>query len=67
MEKIVIYTDGGCRGNPGIGGWGVWLRYKDHDKKLKGHELNTTNNKMELTASIRALESIKSSDINVDL
>ena len=67
MEKIVIYTDGGCRGNPGIGGWGVWLRYKDHDKKLKGSELNTTNNKMELTASIRALESIKSSDINVDL
>ena len=67
MEKIVIYTDGGCRGNPGIGGWGVWLRYKDHDKKLKGYELNTTNNKMELTASIRALESIKSSDINVDL
>ena len=38
MEKIVIYTDGGCRGNPGIGGWGVWLRYKDHDKKLKGSE-----------------------------
>ena len=42
MEKIVIYTDGGCRGNPGIGGWGVWLHYKDHDKKLKGAELNTT-------------------------
>jgi len=67
MEKIVIYTDGGCRGNPGIGGWGVWLRYKDHDKKLKGSELNTTNNKMELTASIRALEVLKSSDITVDL
>ena len=55
MEKIVIYTDGGCRGNPGIGGWGVWLRYKDHDKKLKGAELNTTNNKMELKAVIEAL------------
>ena len=67
MEKIVIYTDGGCRGNPGIGGWGVWLRYKDHDKKLKGSELNTTNNKMELTASIRALEVLNSSDITVDL
>ena len=67
MEKIVIYTDGGCRGNPGIGGWGVWLRYKDHDKKLKGAELNTTNNKMELTASIRALQTLKSNDITVDL
>jgi len=67
MEKIVIYTDGGCRGNPGIGGWGGWLRYKDHDKKLKGSELNTTNNKMELTASIRALQSLKSNDITVDL
>jgi ribonuclease HI len=67
MEKIVIYTDGGCRGNPGIGGWGVWLRYRDHDKKLKGSELNTTNNKMELTASIRALQALKSNDITVDL
>ena len=67
MEKIVIYTDGGCRGNPGIGGWGVWLRYKDHDKKLKGSELNSTNNKMELTASIRALQALKSNDITVDL
>jgi len=67
MEKIVIYTDGGCRGNPGIGGWGVWLRYKDHDKKLKGSELNTTNNKMELTASIRALQTLKSNNITVDL
>ena len=67
MEKIVIYTVGGCRGNPGIGGWGVWLRYKDHDKKLKGSELNTTNNKMELTASIKALQTLKSKDITVDL
>ena len=67
MEKIVIYTDGGCRGNPGIGGWGVWLHYKDYDKKLKGSELNTTNNKMELTASIRALQALKSNEITVDL
>ncbi len=67
MEKIIIYTDGGCRGNPGIGGWGVWLRYKDHDKKLKGAEYNTTNNRMELTASIKALETLKSNDISVDL
>jgi ribonuclease HI len=63
MENIVIYTDGGCRGNPGVGGWGVWLRYKDHDKKLKGSELNTTNNKMELTAAIKALEAVKASSL----
>jgi ribonuclease HI len=50
-----------------VGGWGVWLRYKDHDKKLKGAEQNTTNNKMELTAAIKALEALKSSDISVDL
>jgi len=67
MNKIVIYTDGGCRGNPGIGGWGVWLRYGDHDKKLKGGEKNTTNNRMELTAAIKALEAIKSSTIDIDL
>ena len=46
---------------------GVWLRYKDHDKKIKGAEQNTTNNKMELTASIKALEALTSSDISVDL
>jgi len=67
MEKIVIYTDGGCRGNPGVGGWGVWLRYGDHDKKLKGGEKDTTNNRMELTAAIKALEAIKSSTIDIDL
>lgn len=67
MEKIVIYTDGGCRGNPGIGGWGVWLRYGDHDKKMKGTEKDTTNNRMELTAAIKALETIKSKDIDIDL
>lgn len=67
MNKIVIYTDGGCRGNPGIGGWGVWLRYGDHDKKLKGGERNTTNNRMELMAAIKALEVIKSSTIDIDL
>lgn len=67
MSKIVIHTDGGCRGNPGIGGWGVWLRYEDKDKKLKGSELNTTNNRMELTAAIKALEAIKSKNIDIDL
>ncbi len=67
MNKIIIYTDGGCRGNPGIGGWGVWLRYGDHDKKLQGAQQDTTNNRMELTAAIKALEAIKSSDIAIDL
>jgi len=67
MSKIIIYTDGGCRGNPGTGGWGVWLRYGDHDKKLQGGEKNTTNNRMELLAAIKALEAIKSKDISIDL
>jgi ribonuclease HI len=67
MNKIVIYTDGGCRGNPGIGGWGVWLRYGNNDKKLNGNEKNTTNNRMELTAAIKALEAIKSKNIDIDL
>ncbi|WP_428087313.1 ribonuclease HI [Candidatus Thioglobus sp.] len=67
MQKIIIYTDGGCRGNPGIGGWGVWLRYGDYDKKLNGNEKDTTNNRMELTAAIKALEAIKTKDIAIDL
>jgi ribonuclease HI len=67
MNKIIIYTDGGCRGNPGIGGWGVWLRYGDNDKKLNGNEKDTTNNRMELTAAIKALEAIKSKNIDIDL
>ncbi|ABL02145.1 ribonuclease H [Candidatus Ruthia magnifica str. Cm (Calyptogena magnifica)] len=67
MNKIIIYTDGGCRGNPGIGGWGVWLKYGDYDKKLQGVQQDTTNNQMELTATIKALEVIKSNDIAIDL
>ena len=67
MKKIIIYTDGGCRGNPGVGGWGVWLRYGDHDKKLNGVEKETTNNRMELMAAIKALEAIKSNTIEIDL
>ncbi|SMM99624.1 Ribonuclease HI [uncultured Candidatus Thioglobus sp.] len=67
MNKIIIYTDGGCRGNPGIGGWGVWLRYGDLEKKLKGAEQDTTNNRMELMAAIKALESVKSDNIAIDL
>ena len=67
MNKIIIYTDGGCRGNPGLGGWGVWLRYGDSDKKINGAEKNTTNNRMELIAAIKALEAIKSQTIAIDL
>ncbi len=58
-EPIVeAFTDGGCRPNPGAGGWGVLLRYKDMEKQLIGGELNTTNNRMELMAAIMALESL---------
>ncbi len=53
-----IYTDGACRGNPGPGGWGAVLRYKGHEKTLYGAEAMTTNNRMELMAAIRALESL---------
>ncbi|CAB9539118.1 Ribonuclease HI (EC 3.1.26.4) [uncultured Gammaproteobacteria bacterium] len=67
MNKIIIYTDGGCRGNPGIGGWGVWLRYGKREKKLNGSEKDTTNNRMELMAAIKALEAIKSANIAIDL
>jgi len=56
MKHVVIYTDGACSGNPGPGGWGLFIQYGDHSKKLSGAELETTNNRMELTAAIRALE-----------
>ncbi len=55
MSRVVIYTDGACRGNPGPGGWGVWLQYGDHQKELWGGESETTNNRMELTAVIEGL------------
>lgn len=67
MEKIIIYTDGGCRGNPGLGGWGVWLRYKGYEKKLKGAQDDTTNNQMELMAVIKALEAIHVDNVSIDL
>ncbi|WP_271273954.1 ribonuclease HI [Aliamphritea hakodatensis] len=60
MPKTVqIYTDGACKGNPGIGGWGAVLRYGDNEKQLCGGERNTTNNRMELMAAIAALEALK--------
>jgi ribonuclease HI len=58
-ELIEIYADGACKGNPGPGGWGAWLRYGKHEKELFGGEMETTNNRMELTAVIRALEQLK--------
>ena len=59
MEKIEIYTDGACKGNPGPGGWGAWLIAGDHEKEICGGELNTTNNRMELMAVIEALNALK--------
>lgn len=58
-ELIEIFADGACKGNPGTGGWGAWMRYGQHEKELFGGERNTTNNRMELTAVIRALEQLK--------
>ncbi len=59
MKHIAIFTDGACRGNPGPGGWGVLLRYGELEKTLLGAEKQTTNNRMELTAAIKALEAVK--------
>ena len=56
---IDIYTDGACRGNPGRGGWAALLTEGGHEKEISGAELRTTNNRMELTAVIRALEALK--------
>lgn len=59
MKTIEIYTDGACSGNPGPGGWGAVLRYGKYQKEISGAELNTTNNRMEITALIKALEMLK--------
>jgi ribonuclease HI len=59
MKKIVMYTDGACRENPGPGGWGVWLQSGKHERELFGGESPTTNNRMELKAAIRGLEALK--------
>jgi ribonuclease HI len=60
-NKVVLYTDGACRGNPGPGGWGVYLKYGDSEKKLKGFEQQTTNNRMELSAAINGLRQLSRS------
>ena len=59
MKKVLIYTDGACSGNPGPGGWGAILKYGEVEKELSGGEELTTNNRMELTAAIKALSELK--------
>jgi ribonuclease HI len=58
-STVIIYTDGACKGNPGPGGWGAWLRSGGHERELWGGEAQTTNNRMELTAVIEALAALK--------
>lgn len=60
IQKIEIYTDGACKGNPGVGGWGALVQYEGHTCELFGGAENTTNNQMELMAAIRALEALAS-------
>jgi ribonuclease HI len=59
MNKVIIHTDGACKGNPGPGGWGVLLQSGDHERELFGGEVQTTNNRMELMAVIQALMALK--------
>lgn len=59
MKTVTIYTDGACRGNPGPGGWGALLQYQGKQRELFGGERETTNNRMELTAAIQALDGLK--------
>ena len=59
MKDVVIYTDGACKGNPGPGGWGAWLRSGGHEREIWGGEAQTTNNRMELTAVIESLAALK--------
>jgi ribonuclease HI len=58
LSRVEIYTDGACRGNPGVGGWGALLRSGGREREIYGGEPATTNNRMELTAAIRALEAL---------
>jgi ribonuclease HI len=67
-EKIIIYCDGACSGNQfksNTGGWGAILKYRDHVREIHGGELNTTNQRMELLACIRALEAVKSNGLTI--
>ncbi|MBB4640371.1 ribonuclease HI [Rhizorhapis suberifaciens] len=58
LSTVEVFTDGACKGNPGPGGWGVVIRYGSHEKELSGGESHTTNNRMELTAAIEALNAL---------
>lgn len=58
MKKVMIFTDGACKGNPGPGGWGALLRMGRHEKELSGNEAETTNNRMEMTAIIKGLSAL---------
>ncbi|MCG8427596.1 MAG: ribonuclease HI [Chromatiales bacterium] len=65
-DVVEVFTDGACKGNPGPGGWGALLRYKGHEKELCGGEAETTNNRMELLAVIKALEALtRSSHVRI--
>lgn len=66
MKNIILYTDGACSGNPGLGGWGAILMYNGKQKEISGGEEQTTNNRMELTAVIKGLEALKE-ECNVDV
>ncbi|HVC48769.1 MAG TPA: ribonuclease HI [Burkholderiales bacterium] len=59
MHEVSIFTDGACKGNPGVGGWGALLQFKDKEREICGGELHTTNNRMELLAVINALDLLK--------
>ena len=59
MKQVTIYTDGACSKNPGPGGWGAVLIYREHRREMSGYECQTTNNRMELTAAIEALSALK--------
>ncbi len=59
MKRVIAFTDGACSGNPGPGGWGVVLRSGEHEREIFGGEAETTNNRMELTAAIQALQALR--------
>jgi ribonuclease HI len=59
VKDVIMYTDGACKGNPGIGGWGAWLTFGEHEKRLCGGERDTTNNRMELMGAIEGLRALK--------